>query len=190
MALFRLGGGAAAFSSSGIEMKLKGDKDAIRKLWRMKNSLQRRLTRKAADSAMRVARKKARSAAPIETGELRRQMDIRTKAYPKSGVVVSVVGPKRGRTAAAESRLTRQAAEFGPARSRRGQAALERRRSNASKALKRVPANYFHLVELGTRRGVKATHFLERALTRNRSAILGKFRSTLRRGILREAARK
>ncbi len=190
MALFTIGGNGKSFSQSGISMRLTGDKAAIRKLQRMSGAIQRRLTRKAAHSAMRIARKKARSSVPVETGEMRRQLDIRTKSYTKSGVTVSVVGPRRTRSAASTDKLLKHASAFGPAQSARGQASLERRRSNAQKALKRVPANYFHLVELGTKRGVSATHFLERTLLRNHSAILNKFRSVLRRGILREAAKK
>lgn len=205
MALFTIGGSGKSFSQSGISMKLTGDKAALRKLQRMSLAIQRRLTRKAADSAMRIARKKARSSAPVETGELRRQLDIRTKTYAKSGVVIAVVGPKRTRTDAGSRRLLKQAnaekAKFrdfvstGSSRTIlkrfvKARNKIETQRVLSKKALGRVPANYFHLVELGTKRGVSATHFLERTLRRNHSVILGKFRSILRRGILREAAKK
>ncbi len=116
-----------------IRGKITGLGDAFHKLDGVKTAMRSRILKLAVGDGMRVILGAAKSAAPQDSGLLRRSLGQKVKGYRDSGIVVGIVGP---RTGFKESVTTK-----------RGRTVYR----NATK--------YAHLVELGTKR-MQARPFL------------------------------
>lgn len=142
-----------------LVVKVFGVDDCMRAFAELPRTIQNRTMRVALSSAGGVIRDAAVANAPKETGLLRRSLKVKVRVPNASydpkhhgRPAYAVVGPQR--------RI------FGLAKTVRGRVRAKLKRGFTKKGTARVrrPSRYAHLVEKGTRRGVKATRFLARAV--------------------------
>jgi len=103
--------------------------------------------RKALNEANKLAIGRLRTNAPAETGALKNSFVYDIRKYKGGAVFAGIVGADNHYVGTVQ-------------RNKKGQKTFQRNR-NATSHVRR-PARYIHLVELGTRRGVPATHFREK----------------------------
>lgn len=112
-------------------LTLTGHKSLIRLLNRLPDNLYRQVISGANKKAMAPVLADAKQRAPVETGALRDSLDIKTKLYPKKGVVWTGVGPRKDHSVKVAS--------------------------GGGKSGVRAPIKYAHLVEEGHRIARKGT---------------------------------
>lgn len=158
--------------------KIEGLDDLNRNLqtfgWRVYRNTMKRAIRAAA----RPVVKAARAGAPVRTGALKKSINVRIKAYPRSETVVAVIGARTDVAASGH--------------------AVVRRAKGTSKASfreamrgKHKPYKIIRLVERGHKGKKPASPhpFLEPALRSQRSASISALKRKLSEGIAKEAAR-
>lgn len=134
-----------------MPFKIQGKVDGLQQLFAslasLENKIKRKILRKAATAAGGIILKRARQLVIKDTGLLKKSLGKKIKAYP-SGVVVAVVGPRKG---------FRQ-----PVTRIKGRKTPKTEIAN--------PTKYAHLVELGTVKA-PARPFLKPAIDGQQSAI-------------------
>jgi hypothetical protein len=90
---------------------------------------------------------KFRENAPAETGALRRSLKFDVRKYRGGNIVVGLIGADNEYVGTVE-------------RNKKGKKTFKRTQTATGK--KRRPSKYLHLVELGTKHGVRAQRFKER----------------------------
>jgi hypothetical protein len=153
--------------------------------FRNRNTLWRRAVRESADKSFRPVAKVVKSNAPVETGLLRRSIRVKTKTmkdgtvwtgiFPDSRLKVPVSTNEKGRLISLTTK--RQREKYKAARTRNGNVIYRR------------PAKYVHLVELGTRKGVRGTHFMRHSFDSRKHAVLRDFIRHISESVIRLAAK-
>lgn len=82
-----------------IAFTIEGDKRLLKKLERLKKSAQKKIIRRGVTAAVRPIRMQAKSDAPKETGQLKKKLTVKVKAY-KSGNVFGMVSVANEKDAA------------------------------------------------------------------------------------------
>ena len=123
----------------GIKLELLGDKDIDRMLRGWSPVVQRRITRPGITKVSRMVAKQAKKSAPKKSGVLKASIGQVVRTY-KSGVVVGIVGPRKG-YARAVHRST------GVVVTRKN---VEQFHGSRGRIVKQDPVKYAHLVESGT----------------------------------------
>jgi len=126
----------------GVEVNVVGFDELHRKLAQTDRKARKRAIVSGLRAAAKPMRAEARNNAPRDTGLLRQSIDTKivTRTEHATGAVI-----------------------IGPSKSVAGKMADRIRAKAGPRAANRQPANYAHLVEGGTVKGVRATRFLERA---------------------------
>lgn len=165
----------------GRSEKLEGLDGLIRQLDAIAPRLRKKTLRKAISDTAKEIKWAAKAAAPrrgrkdvakhltYKGGQLRKSIAEKVKTYP-SGATVGIVGARTN------------------FRLQIGQTIQDGSKRPAGSPVFVNPTKYLHLVEMGTRRGVEATHFLQKALRQN----LPRLRDRVRRAVedaITEAAR-
>ncbi len=169
-------------------MTLFGDKALERKLKQLPDDIFRKTTRKAAAMSMTPVAKEARqrARAVADTGTLARSIGKRTKTYRRSGVVVTIVGPRKGFRELVGTRLNPFTRAF--------------RTGEATRKVFRDPLKYAHLVEFMVRPhtirkalgfmtvrhpGFAGRPFMRPSLDNNKGRVLSIFKTQIRAGLER-----
>ena len=79
-----------------MKVDVSGDKRLMRKLERLKGSVQRKIARRAATKAMTPMTKAVKRRAPVDEGDLQRSIGRKTKTFARAGVVWVGIGPRKG----------------------------------------------------------------------------------------------
>jgi len=142
--------------------QLIGADRLIRKLDSLPGKVHRKVVRQAVNKSATPLVKAARRNAPRETGLLAKSMGKKLKSYFARGVVLSVLGPRKGQ--GKEVTLPDGATQY------------------------RDPVKYAHLVEFGTAHS-PATGFMRRAYEEQKGPAMVAMQSHIKTGIEREAAK-
>ena len=160
----------------------KGDKILDKKLSDLQPLILSRVIRRATGAAMtpvvQSARKNLKKNKTFDTGALSRSIGKKTKVYKRSGVVVTLVGPRRGFKDAKSGRNPTNYAHL----IELGFRVVKRSRSSAGSFL-REAKGFRKTSETLTK--VPAKPFLRPALDDNENAVLSRYRRELARGIER-----
>jgi len=105
------------------------------------------IEKEAVKHANTIAVSMLRQSAPVETGALRKSFKYDIRTYKGGSVVVGLAGVDKNYVGTVE-------------RNKKGKKVFKRNPNAAGK--KRRPAKYLHLVELGTKKGVTGTHFVQK----------------------------
>lgn len=165
----------------GFRIKVKWDNQSLRtahrQLRRLEEGIRKRVVVKATRSGGKVALRIARVLVPVEDatdslsrarrGLLRKSMGIRIAVYKQSGVVLAVIGPRRGFKRAIGIRT---------------------RGKHKGLPVFADPAKYAHLVEYGTRRS-RARPFMRPALAAARGPAIEAMIRVIRDGVIEELGR-
>ena len=144
---------------------VEGAEHLIQKLKAIKQSVAKRLLRKAIGNGTRAILRAAKSQAPTRTSLLRKSLGRKVKAYRGGIAVAGIVGARLG------------------FRQVRGEG---KRGKRAGKTLYADPVKYEHLVELGTVRS-RAQAFLNPAWLAVKSSVTADLKETLAAGIAKAA---
>lgn len=131
--------------------------EALKALKDLPRKLKKKAIRQVANAGAKKLKWAARKLVPIRHGLLKKSLGQKVKVYP-SGVAVGMVGAREG---------FKQQVGVRKQDSRPG----ARYPKKAGDPVYANPTKYLHLVELGTRRGAKARHFLRRALDQSVGAV-------------------
>lgn len=165
-------------------IRIEGLKELDRKLKNLGPRVLRKVVRSASSKAMTPVLKdaKQRAKAIKDTGLLSKSLGRKTKTYTRTGTVTVNVGPRKG----FKQEVTRRT------KLPDGRVIVRKETAN--------PANYAHLVELGTAPhsiGRRGTHpgtrprpFLRPALDTNEYTVLAIYRRELAAGVIREAKKR
>lgn len=119
----------------GVKVELLGANQVRSLLTGWKPSTQRRMIRPAVTKGARIISRATKREAPKESGLLKKSIGTKVKTY-KSGVVVGIIGPRKGfRRPVIVSRATKKG---------------ERKGTAGVRVVYRDPAKYAHLVHGGT----------------------------------------
>lgn len=148
-----------------VRGKLEGVGPAIQSLKGLQRGVRRKILLRAVNKALDPLLKSAKSATPVgETGLAKKSLGKKVKVYAAKGVVVGVMGPRRG------LRKTRSGQKIRTALGKRyAQAGVD-------------PVKYFHFLETGRKEsripdeGLKMLRSLWRMGTRYRPAALGRIK--------------
>ena len=138
-----------------MSIELEGFDELQRKLDGLPAKVVKKVVRPAVTKAGRIVRKQMKADAPVEFGVLKKAFGSKVKTY-SSGNIVAIVGAR---------------AEIV------GQVTLP-----SGHTQKRVPANYAHLVELGTSHSA-ANPFMRRAYEKTSGTVENKLLTEMRDGI-------
>lgn len=127
-----------------ISGKIEGVEALVKSLEDLDAKLRKRVLKKAVGEASKMVLRAAKAGVRKDTGLLKKSLGRKVKVYRHSGVVVAIVGPRKG---------------FKTAVTRKGQA----------KATFANPTQYAHLVELGTSRS-QAFPFMGPAFEQTKAA--------------------
>lgn len=166
-----------------IGLRITGDKALAKALHKLPSAAYNRVVRPANTKVMRPVLKIARQLVPVQFGVLKESLGIKTKTYPKKGVVFTVVGPRIGFHVPIGKEIKRKAG--------RGEGGKFESRGVIKLNYVRSPTKYAHLVELGHGgpQPAEAKPFLRPAFDGQKATMLVRYKGLLRKGIEREAAR-
>ena len=119
------------------EFRVEGQRELRRALEQLPLAVQRKALRPAVRAGSSVINKAAKAKAPRDKGDLRRSIGVKVKSY-RSGVVVGVIGPRKGHKVHLKTETRRRSGLLGLL------GATEEHDSF------KVPAKYAHFVEHGT----------------------------------------
>jgi HK97 gp10 family phage protein len=157
-------------------LQLQGDRQLRNLLKDLPKKVARKGLKKAAEAGIKPVARSAKAKAPVDTGILRKSIGKKTKSYRNAAV--SMTGARTDMTGFVKRALAR-----GDART-------------AKNATRKVPSNYIHLVQYGTKphrvgnrihHGARANPFLKRAFNEQRGAAETAVASTLKEFIESEA---
>lgn len=82
-------------SGFSVQTKITGDKELVQKLKHLRGSGQRRSTKSAVSFSLTPLNRESKKSVPVETGQLKKSLARKVKAYPAKGMTFGVVGVKR-----------------------------------------------------------------------------------------------
>lgn len=167
------------------------DQETYRKLMRNLQTLPRKVMFKHVRIGMMawggVVKRKMQELAPKETGLLRRSIIVKARIPDASYNVkhhgkpaYAIVGPRRD--------LVRAVALTPKGFRSKSAAGIAKAHAAGKRVVIRRPSRYAHLVDRGTRKGVKATGFIRRAQNYGAGVGIQKLFDKLRQGIEQETA--
>lgn len=109
-----------------IQGEITGLADALKRLDAVGKKVKKKAVRSAVNHASKLLLREAKSRVPTRTGQLKKSLGRKVKAYP--GAVVGIVGPRTGR---------------------RIQIGVRQRGNSAGTPIMIDPVKYAHLVEYG-----------------------------------------
>ncbi len=156
-----------------IALVLKGDKKLAKALHKLPNAAFNRVIRPANTKVMRPVLRAAKALVPVEYGVLKKSLGIKTKTYPKKGVVWTAIGPRVGFHLPIGNKV--KLADG----------------TTRTFTYVRAPIKYAHLVELGHGGpyAAPAHPFLRPAFDGQKATMLAAYFAAVRKGLAREAAR-
>lgn len=181
---------------SGTNITLTGHRGLIKLLRQLPDDVYRKVVKKANDDVMRPVLREAKKLTPSATGTLRRSLGIKTKLYPRRGVVFTLVGPRLGfgrkvstgggKSGFREPTKYAHMVEDGH-RIARGGTTLRRNGESRFQAWARAKA---HGKKVAEHTGhVTPVWYLRRAWNGQKMTMFERYKAQLRVGILREAKR-
>jgi HK97 gp10 family phage protein len=166
-----------------IGLAITGDKALAKALHKLPNAIYNRVIRGANNKLMRPVLKDAKRRAPVRFGLVKEALGIKTKTYPKKGVVFTAIGIRSGFHKAVGAEVKKKA----------GRGAGGKFESRGVRTFNYVlsPSKYAHLVELGHGGpyAASAHPFIRPAWDGQRMAMLPRYRLLLREGLDREVAK-
>ncbi len=166
-----------------IGLKISGDKALAKALHKLPTAAYNRVVKPANAKVMRPVLKVAKQLVPVEFGVLKESLGIKTKTYPKKGVVFTVVGPRIGFHVPIGKEIKKPSV--------RG--AGGKFESGGVKTLNyvRSPTKYGHLVELGHGgpHPAAAHPYLRPAFDGQKATMLVRYIALIKQGMEREAKR-
>jgi HK97 gp10 family phage protein len=158
--------------------KLVGIEPLIKKLDGLKGAVRNKIIRDAFKPVARGIKDSAKQRVRVDTGWLRKSLDVRIQTYRNSGITVAVIGP---RTGFQKDKKT-------------GKKVLTTYGKKMVASIARRPTQYAHLVELGhaTSGGgkVQAYPFLEPAWKANEQWALNMLKQRILAGLEAAAAKR
>jgi len=121
-----------------VDIKMHGIEEMQNRLKELGTKKALRAPAAAVRAGSRIIIDKSRSAAPVDTGQLKKSLGQKIKTYRRSKVVVSIFGVRNKLVITPKG--------------------------------KRNPVKYAHLVEFGTKNGVKPNPFMRRSFATSSSA--------------------
>lgn len=165
-----------------LVLRVGGVDECLRAFADLPRTIQNRHMRIAMNAGAGVIRDAAVANAPKETGLLKRSLKIKVKvpnasynAAHHGRPAYAVIGPQR--------RVVGVKTYTKSGKARKGIRKLLLKPGQKLATTLRRPSRYAHLVERGTKRGVKATHFLARAVASAGPAAQAKVIAKLREGL-------
>jgi HK97 gp10 family phage protein len=149
-----------------IKAQIDGVKDMLAALDGLKKAVRNRILKRAVNKGIKIILKAAKGRAPRESGLLKKSLGSKVKVYRSSGVVVGIVGPRKG----FKGEVVRKKGRWFPV------------------SVYSDPVRYAHLVELGTSHA-PAKPFLGPAVTGSRAAIRNAMAEEIRKGLEAQAAK-
>lgn len=152
-----------------MTFKIKSEvnvKDLMSSLDGLKNAVKNRILKKAVNKGCKIILKAAKAKAPRETGLLKKSLGSKVKVYRNTGVVVGIVGPRKG----FRQEVLRKKGRWFPA------------------MVISDPIRYAHLVELGTSHS-QAKPFLGPAVNDSSVAIRNAMAAEITKGLQDQAAK-
>jgi len=167
--------------------EIKGCRKLMKRLNQLSMHTQTKVLKSAVRKAAKPVVRDARKLVPRDTGLLRASLGTKVKQYPRTGTVVAIIGP---RLKFAGSEKIKEKLE--------------------GKKKKRLPVNYAHLVEFGTKphwsrytvlpsgvivphghviEGARPRPFLRPAFDKNKQKIMQTMTGEIKKGITRFARR-
>lgn len=169
-----------------IKADLRGVPEALAGLKQFKEGIQRKHIKIALSAAGGVFKPEAVKRAPSETGLLKKSIKVKTSLSKKKDNAYAVVGASRQVKRAVG--LAASGKNKGKIRTL-GKKAVEKLTTAGTTVRYRQPARYSHLVEKGTKRGVKATRFLADTVASKKDQAGQRIVEKLRKGVEEEAAK-
>lgn len=158
-----------------LTFSVTGSEQVIRNVLALPKRIRRRAFRVALDAAGGEIKREVQKRAPVETGLLKRSMGVKTVVPDNERTAWTKVGPRRGFKAP----LGRTKRGKLKAVSTKLQALLP----TSANAIYRNPTRYAHLVEHGTKRGVRARRFMKLSAQLRYPAAVAKINSKLRSAV-------
>lgn len=166
-----------------IGLAVKGDKKLAKALHKLPNGVYNRVVRGANGKLMRPVLRTAKQLVPVRYGLVKKALGIKTKTYPRKGVIFTAVGVRSGFHQPVGSQVKKKA----------GRGEGGRFQSKGVKVTNKVisPSKYAHLAELGHGgpHPAPAHPYIRPAWDGQRTAMLPKYALLLREGLAREAKR-
>lgn len=179
---------------SQLQVGLTGLTEALRELRQFPKSVHRKGTRIALSAAAGVMKSDLPKRVPRETGTLAKSMGVRVKVSEETAY--AIVGPKRGIKVAVAANKQRKQVVIARYTKKKdgttrvtGQRRFDRTKAAGKRIRYRVPSRYAHLVEGGTKRGVKASRYMKRSIEATKGAAESRATEKLRQ-VVDEEARK
>ncbi len=116
--------------SFAIEGKWEGLADVFKRLEGLSRKVTGKILRPAVKHAAKIVLKAVKAKVPTRTRNLKKSLAVKVKTYRRTGTVVAIIGPRKGR---------------------KTQIGTYSRGPNKGKPIYEDPANIAHLVEFGTR---------------------------------------
>lgn len=163
-----------------ITVTTTGVKEAIANVRQLPKRFRRKGYRVALNAAGGVYKNEVEKRAPTETGILKKSMRVKVAVpYNESKPAWVKVGPGRG---------LKQAVDIASKGKKKGQlVAIQKKITKllpeSSRTKYRIPTRYAHLVEGGTKRGVKAQRFMRTSEVIKRSEAVSKMEAKLRAAV-------
>lgn len=80
----------------GFGLKIDGVEDVEKALAKLGKKVASKVVKTAVRKGSKLILKSARALVPVETGALKKSLGIKRKIYRRSGVMVDIVGPRKG----------------------------------------------------------------------------------------------
>lgn len=166
--------------AAGVTFRVTGEKQLIAALKELGGGGQRRATKVATSASVLPLKQASKADAPRETGQMRKMLATKVKAYPEKGVVLGIVGvradaknAKTGRNPAKYLHLVTKGVKP----------------HNIAPRTKKVLLFKGRYTGRVSHPGQRPNNFLERAFQAGKGAALARFQSKLRERIEAEAKR-
>ena len=164
-------------------IKLYGDGALMRKLKALPDKVFGKVVFQANRRAMIPVLKMARAKVAVNYGILKKSLGVKTKKYPRKGLIFTVVGPRSGFKQTVGSEVKKKAG--------RGEGGKFVSRGTKKITRNIDPRFYAHLVEGGHKvKGggfVQARPFIRPAFEAMKAGLMSRYKAELAAGIVREA---
>lgn len=178
-----------------LRVELKGLPETLAAIERVGGKAARKkYTRNALSAAGGVVKPEAAKRAPRDTGTLSKNLIVKTKLRMDDNGGYSIVGARRGvKVAVTQKKGGKVLATFRKKKDGTiavtGGKRLDKAVAKGVKPVYRSPSRYLHLVNQGTKRGTRATHFMQSAAAAKQAEALARAMAKVKQG-LEEVAKK
>lgn len=176
-----------------LTLKIQGIEDALQALGKFSKGVKSRQLIKASSKAAGVIKPDVVARAPRETGTLAKAFIVKAKRTKDGEGAYALVGANKAISVQVASNSRKVLATFRTKKDGTvkvtGIKKFQKAVAAGTRTEKRKPSRYLHLVEGGTKQGVRARRFMRAALAAKGDAAVKAFADKLRRGIEEEAAK-